>query len=139
MATSTSAFRFDESDLPASPVLLAEIPAGVTSKEALLEELYQRLRFPEYFGSNWDALDECIRDLSWLPTGPVVLKHHDLPLAGDVDGQKTYLSILRDAVEKKWAVPGQRLPDLVVAFPPETQEQIAWLVTSSERGEAEDG
>lgn len=136
MAGSASAFRFDESDLPASPTLVAEVPVGITSSEALLEELYQRLRFPDYFGGNWNALEECIRDLSWLPAGPVVLKHHDLPLAGDVAGQKIYLSILRDAVEKRLPVPGQRLPDLVVVFPSETREQIAWLLRSAQQDEA---
>ena len=135
MTLSTSGFRFDDSDLPASAALAADVPAGITTKEALLEELYQRLRFPDYFGGNWDALWECIRDLSWLPTGPVVLRHHDLPLAGDVASQRTYLSILRDTVEKKWPVPGQRLRELVVVFPPETQDQIARLLRSADHDE----
>ena len=136
MTITTTPFRFDESDLPPSPALVAEVPAGIRSTKALLEELYQRLHFPDYFGSNWDALWECIRDLSWLPPGPVVLKHHDLPLAGDVASQKTYLSILSDTVEKKLTVPGQLLRDLIVLFPPETQQQVDWLVKSNERDEA---
>lgn len=135
MALLATPFRFDDSDLPASPALAADVPAGITTKDALLDELYQRLRFPDYFGGNWDALWECIRDLSWLPAGPVVLKHHDLPLAGDVASQRTYLSILRDTVEKKWAVPGQRLRDLVVVFPSETRDQIAWLLRSADHDE----
>ena len=61
------------------------------------------------------------------------MKHHDLPLAGDVASQKTYLSILSDVVEKKWTVPGQRLRDLFVLFPPETRQPIDWLVRSNER------
>lgn len=137
MTRSTSPFRFDDSGLAISPALVAEMPTGIKTKDALLDELYQRLRFPDYFGDNWDALEECIRDLSWLPAGPVVLRHYDLPLAGDVGSQKTYLSILRDAVEKKWTVPGQRLRDLVVVFPPEVREQIAWVLRSvadNERG-----
>jgi hypothetical protein len=134
MPRTTSPFRFDDSPLAISPAFLAEIPAGIKTKAALLDELYQRLRFPDYFGDNWDALEECIRDLSWLPAGPVVLTHHDLPLAGDITGQKTYLSILSDAIEKKWTVPGQRLPDLVVVFPSETRDQITWL-RATERDE----
>jgi len=114
---------------------MAEMPTGIRTKEALLCELYQRLHFPDYFGNNWDALDECIRDLSWLPAGPVVLRHNDLPLRGDIASQKTYLSILRDAVEKKWALPGQRLSDLVVVFPAEAREQILWLLRLAADGE----
>lgn len=135
MGASVSQFRFDDSDLPGSPALVAEVPAGISSREDLLNEVYRRLQFPDYFGHNWDALWECIRDLSWLPVGPVVLKHCDLPLAGDVAGQKTYLSILKDAVEKKWTVPGQRLHDLVVVFPQETRDQIGWLLRSAEHDE----
>jgi RNAse (barnase) inhibitor barstar len=109
------------------------LPLGIRTKGALFDELAQRLRFPDYFGANWDALWECIRDLSWLPAGPVVLKHSDLPLANDVPNLKTYLSILRDTVEKKWS--GSRGRDLVVVFPPETREQVEWLVRSAARDE----
>lgn len=130
-----SPFRFDDSDIPGSPALTADLPAGIGSREVLLDELSRRLHFPDYFGGNWDALWECIRDLSWLPFGPVVLRHRDLPLAGDVPGLKTYLSILRDTVEKKWTVAGQQLRDLIVVFPQETREQIDWLLRSAAHDE----
>jgi len=122
----SSPFRFDEPSLPTSPAVVAEVPPGIRTKEALFDELAQRLRFPDYFGANWDALWECIRDLAWLPAGPVVLKHRDLPLADDAVGSKTYLSILRDTVEKRWSEPHKR--DLVVVFPSQTREQVEWLL-----------
>lgn len=130
MLGSKSSFRFEDPAPATSPVVVAEVRHGVGTKQALLDELYKGLRFPEYFGGNWDALEECVRDLSWLPPGPVVVKHTDLPLAGDIASLKTYLSILIDAVEK-WSESRER--DLIVVFPTESREQIAGLFCSAER------
>jgi len=137
MTRATSPFHFDRSTLEVSPALVAELPAGIETKEALLDELYRRFSFPDYFGFNWDALEDCIRDLSWLPPGPVVLVHCDLPLTGDIPSQKTYLSILRDTVEKRGEIPGgMRFRDLMVVFPLDTREQIAWLLRAVDHDEA---
>ena len=39
--------------------------AGATGKEALLAHLGRALGFPDWFGGNWDALEDCLTDLSW--------------------------------------------------------------------------
>lgn len=41
--------------------------AGVSKKQALLSRLAESLRFPDSFGANWDALEDSLKDLSWLP------------------------------------------------------------------------
>jgi len=128
MPSATLPFRFDAVGLPAAPALIALMPAEISTKERLFDELAQRLRFPDYFGANWNALWACIRDLSWLPEGAVVLQHSDVPLTGDVASLKTYLSILNDATQKKWLVNGRDARDIVVIFPPESRERIAWLL-----------
>lgn len=131
-----SRFYFNDSNLPRSPALVAKLQAGIREPRDLFDQLAVQLRFPDYFGANWDGLEECIRDLSWLPPGPVVLKHRDLPLANDVTSLKIYLSILSDAVEEKWTIPGQRLPDLAVLFPADTRQQIDFLIRVIKRHEA---
>lgn len=45
----------------------------ITTKDALLNELAQAMQFPAYFGKNWDALEECLRDLAWLPAKGYIL------------------------------------------------------------------
>src|SRR4249920_1402761 len=39
--------------------------AGITDKAALMECLQSALHFPEWFGHNWDALEDCVTDMSW--------------------------------------------------------------------------
>jgi hypothetical protein len=43
------------------------------SKLELLREIASRLSFPEYFGHNWDALEECLQDMDWLDARSVIL------------------------------------------------------------------
>ena len=40
--------------------------AGVRDKGELLARISRALRFPDWFGGNWDALEDCLTDLSWL-------------------------------------------------------------------------
>jgi hypothetical protein len=47
---------------------VAAIDGGsVNSDTALFHVLGQAFNFPDYFGENWDAFEECIRDLEWVP------------------------------------------------------------------------
>jgi len=38
----------------------------IRTKEQLLTTMKEAFSFPDYFGMNWDALDEVLKDLSWL-------------------------------------------------------------------------
>jgi len=40
--------------------------ASLTDKQDLMSGLAGALELPDWFGGNWDALDESLRDLSWL-------------------------------------------------------------------------
>jgi hypothetical protein len=144
-----SAFIFNNLS-KAKVVHRAELPAGIKSESALLDALSVVLQFPDYFGGNWNALDECIRDLSWLPPGDVILNHEDLPLVSDRASLSTYLSILNDAVEK-WNTTGSNLifvsaekrdatgenallvnRKLLVVFPPETQHVVQSILAEEQ-------
>ena len=35
------------------------------TKDSLLLAIGRELSFPDYYGANWDALEECLNDMSW--------------------------------------------------------------------------
>ena len=118
MTASASPFLFvdDPEAFEADGALVVRIPAGARGKEKLLGALAGKLRFPAYFGRNWDALDECLRDLSWLGgRGRVVIVHEGLPFSPSSANMATYRSILADAVAAHR--PGGSPPVLDVVFP----------------------
>ncbi len=47
--------------------------SGCTEKSELLARIAKALEFPAWFGSNWDALADCITDLGWRPAVGYVL------------------------------------------------------------------
>jgi hypothetical protein len=120
-----SGIRFGDKGVALDPTRLeVRISSGLKSKDELFAVLDRGLRLPGYFGRNWDALDECIQDLSWLPPGQIVLAHSDVPLAGDPENQSIYLSILSDAIAHWMNVPDR---DLLVTFPVECRTQVEQL------------
>jgi len=70
-------------------------PAG------LLTECARALGFPDYFGHNWDALEECLTDLEWLPAKGYILVITNAAdvLSNDETEYETFLEILCDAGE----------------------------------------
>lgn len=68
---------------------------------SLLTECARALDFPDYFGHNWDALEECLTDLEWLPAKGYILLITDAAhlLPDDEEEYETFLEILRDAGE----------------------------------------
>ena len=67
--------------------------------EGLMAECRAAFRFPEYFGRNWSAFDECIRDLSWLPglAYQVVIEHGNELLREDLGELPTFLRTMERA------------------------------------------
>lgn len=103
---------------------IVSVPPNITDKAILLSLFSHLLQFPDYFGNNWDAFEECLRDLSWLPEGPVVLAHSDLPLANEPLNAQTYISVLEEAVR---AQSKSNAHPLTVTFPIECMAQIERL------------
>ncbi len=74
------------------------------STAGLFPEFAKEMEFPDYFGHNWDALEECLTDLEWLPGKGYVLlvTAAEQILANDEEEFATFLEVLSDAGEA-WA------------------------------------
>jgi len=118
-------FEFtDEEVVAATDAHVARLPAELASKSELLQALSKQLRLPGYFGFNWDALSDCLRDSSWLETRNLVLVHAELPPLPPEEC-RTYLLILAEAVDT-WRLADGR--ELRVVFPAEARvEAVAAL------------
>lgn len=141
MATKTTMFEYANApdSLCDQGDFVLRVPAGIRSKADLLAALASAGHFPDYFGGNWDALQDCLRDLSWISNRKVVVVHSDLPLRANPIECRTYLEILQTALAD-WA--GSVSPDAVepppewscvnhelrVVFPAEANAVVARLV-----------
>jgi len=102
------------------PVHVAHLPRGLATRNALFDALMKQLSLPAYFGRNWDALSECLRDLHWLAEGRVVLVHADIPPLPPGDLHQ-YLDVLATAIAD-WKPEEPR--QLVVVFPAHTRRMV---------------
>lgn len=121
MSIETRAFRFG-GPLPRG-AHVARIPAGIDSKTALFRALVPALALPDYFGVNWDALEECLKDLSWIDKRAVAIVHEDLPALQKKE-LTTYLSILSDSAAG-WKEGEEHA--LVVVFPAKAEKALRAL------------
>lgn len=79
---------------------------------SLFDECAAALQFPLYFGENWDAFEDCINDLEWLPAEAYLLVVTDAEsLLADIDDVdfRIFASILADA-NKQWLEPTRYFP-----------------------------
>lgn len=66
-------------------------------KEEILTQFARALDMPRWFGANWDALYDCLTDLSWLPDGAFTVA-----ISGavpDPETRETLRQILEDACQ----------------------------------------
>jgi hypothetical protein len=90
-------FLFGAPSYDTNRVFYARLTSELYKQSQLFEALYYLLWFPGYFGFNWNALSDCLKDFSWIKERDIVLVHDGLPKLDDSD-LKIYLEVLRDAV-----------------------------------------
>jgi RNAse (barnase) inhibitor barstar len=80
--------------------------------ESLFREWSAALQFPYYFGHNWDAFDECIQDLEWLPATCYIMfvTEVNLVLPQSPNDFDIYIRVLNWAHEQ-WKIPNRENMD----------------------------
>jgi RNAse (barnase) inhibitor barstar len=101
---------------------------GALNKKDLLEKLSVSLLFPKYFGFNWDALSECLKDFSWIEQKSIVISHEEIPCCSEQE-LKTYLEILIDAREI-WETSQQH--SLTIFFPESSKKRVEKILKGIE-------
>ena len=76
----------------------------MTRLDDLFDEFAAAFQFPYYFGENYPAFDECLRDLGWLPAkGYVLLIPDSASLLSDESLERsTFIRILAQVCQR-WA------------------------------------
>ncbi|MEU8971564.1 barstar family protein [Streptomyces monashensis] len=113
--------------LPPAGLLYTARMRGHEMRDAdgVFTQFYEALRLPDYFGWNWDALRDCLRDLHWIAATRflVVIDDADAVLSEAPGEREILLRALDDAVTF-WAgkpgLPGQerRTFEVVLLGPP---------------------
>jgi len=82
-----------------------------------LRAIAQALRFPDWFGGNWDALEDCLGDLSWRQGDGHVLVFRNWQALGS-DELGVLIDVLRSTAEF-WS--GRGRPFFAVLIDPENK------------------
>lgn len=105
---------------------------GCAGKGDALARIAAALQFPDWFGNNWDALGDCLGDLSWLPEGGQLVLFDQAWDWRERDGEDfaTLLDICGEAAQG-WL--RERRPFWVVI--PLAPEQLARMSDATDSGE----
>jgi RNAse (barnase) inhibitor barstar len=108
-----------------SDSLVAVIPSEISNATQLFETLTTQLKLPNYFGSNWNALSDCLRDFHWVKQRNILITHQDLPQLAKAD-LVNYLEVLDECVRSWESGDDHRL---IVTFPDRYRKNIEQLMS----------
>ncbi|WP_424887551.1 barstar family protein [Streptomyces sp. XH2] len=91
--------------------------ASMADSDGVFEQFWEQLRFPDYFGWNWNALLDCLRDLNWLPADRylVVIENSTQLLSGSPEERGHFFGLLKQVAEH-WHSPHHKPRGVGIPF-----------------------
>ncbi len=131
MKNNASNFVFvsDLNEIKKNATFTAIIQNTIKDKEELLSILQEKLKLPDYFGKNWDALNEVLNDFQWIDEERILIYHEGILTDLPREDFKVYLDILSDSVQKWKDSPvgnfkSAKRHQFLVAFPLSSKKEI---------------
>jgi RNAse (barnase) inhibitor barstar len=105
--------------------------AGATNKGEMLGAIGAALGFPEWFGHNLDALNDCLLDMGWRPAeGYVIILDHCDGIRASAEADFVALLNVFQSAADEWREDGVAFWCLVDMH----ADGIAWLPTVAQPG-----
>lgn len=105
--------------------------AQARDKDEMLTMIGVSLGFPEWFGHNWDALNDCLLDMGWRPAeGYVTILEHCDGIHGRAEADFVKLMQTFQSAAEEWREDGVAFWCLVDM----QADGIAWLPTVAQPG-----
>lgn len=103
-----------------------DVPGNLRTPSETFDFFEKRLRFPEWWGRNWDAFDDLLTKVDWM-TNPVETRivHSAIPAFKEEQDRKTYCEILLMASAWRDVFP----PALNVVFPAAVRADFERILT----------
>jgi len=122
-----------ESGAPAA--LVVHFTQSWNDREEFFRWVAERFSLPFYFGHNWDALEECWRDLGcFLSVDRVIVVFDSLPLAALPEEQRVLFDILRSLVDNVGSM-NKPTWQLIVASSLRAAFEFAWRRSGESEGD----
>lgn len=110
-ASSSGVYRIERADEVVEALRGAAVAsATIDLRQPVFDAFSQALGFPDWFGRNWDALEDCLTDLSWREAAGHVL------ILENADEVGVLIDVLESAAEF-WANQGKPFFALFVDAP----------------------